>query len=311
MSQSKSDNVLALNLLIAIFLWGGNNVGTQYIVRFWPPIWTGGTRFFCAGLLLLALLRWTNWLGKPAPIGGDFNRQLWLRGGLSLATYIVCFNWALRFTSASHVALYLGASPVWALLWEGRPARSWLTLQRYVAAILTMVGVLVLFWPALRNTGGSLIGELLGITVSVLWTFYGRQCRFLSARISGVELSAQTMWRAGLLLLPLGLIEVARNGLQWNLNVVGIQLYCIVAGGVVAFAIWNLALRRWPTSKVLLFNNLIPLSTATWAYFFAHDRITIRFGVAMALIVTGVILGQVNGRKLFPAPALSSAVKIE
>jgi len=260
---------------------------------------------------MLAILRWTNWLGKPSAIGRDFNRQLWVRGGLSLASYIVCFNWALRFTSASHVALYLGASPVWALLWEGKPAKSWLTVQRYGAAVLTMIGVLVLFWPALRNTGGSLVGELLGIIVSVLWTFYGRQCRILSAQMSGVELSAQTMWRAGLLLMPLGLIEVARSGLRWNNNVFWVQLYCIVAGGVVAFAIWNLALRRWATSKVLLFNNLIPLSTATWAYFFAHDPITMRFGVAMVLIVTGVILGQVNWQKVFQTSALPSAVKVE
>src|SRR5215831_11011267 len=105
--RAKSDGALALSLVFAVFLWGGNNVGTKFIVGTWPPIWTGGTRFLCAGLLLLAVLRWTKWLGALSPLTADLRRRLWLHGGLSLAIYIVTFNWALRYTSASHVALYL------------------------------------------------------------------------------------------------------------------------------------------------------------------------------------------------------------
>lgn len=298
MFRTKSDFSLALSLVFAVFLWGGNNAGTRYIVGYWPPIWTGATRFAFAGLMLLAILRWTNWLGKAQPLQADVSRKLWFRGALSLAIYIICFNWALRFTSASHVALYLGASPVWALLWEGKPDRSWRTAQRYGAAFLALVGVFVLFWPALKTTGTSWIGEVLGIAVSVLWTNYGRQCRALGSHLSGVEISAHTMWRAGLILLIPGLLEVFQNGLTWRADVAWIQLYCIVAGGVVAFAIWNNALRHWPTSQVLLFNNLIPLSTTTWAYFCLNEPLSVTFWIAMMLIVSGVILGQTNWQRL-------------
>jgi len=97
------------------------------------------------------LFRWTHWFGEAAAINREANRQLWFRTGLSLAVYIVCFNWALRFTSASHVALYLGASPVWALLWEERPTKSLRSLRRYGAAALALAGVITLFWPALRD----------------------------------------------------------------------------------------------------------------------------------------------------------------
>ena len=122
---AKSNGTIAASLLLAIFLWGGNNVGVKYLMNGWPPIWAGCARFLCAGLLLLTILRRTNWLGPAARISKEQNRALWWRGGLSLGVYIVAFNWALVYTSASHVALYLGASPVWALLWEGRPGRNW------------------------------------------------------------------------------------------------------------------------------------------------------------------------------------------
>src|ERR1041385_1622154 len=55
------------SLLFAIALWGGNNTGTKLLVASWPPTLTGGTRFLCAGLLLLGILCWTNWLGVHHP----------------------------------------------------------------------------------------------------------------------------------------------------------------------------------------------------------------------------------------------------
>ena len=64
---------------------------------------------------MLALFRWTKWFGGRTPLTAEMRRLLWVRSGLSLAVYIVVFNWALKLTELSHVALYLGAAPVWAL----------------------------------------------------------------------------------------------------------------------------------------------------------------------------------------------------
>ena len=63
-SSGKSNANLAFGLIFAIALWGGNNVGTKWIVASWPPVWTGATRFLCAGGLLLLVLRCTSWLGQ-------------------------------------------------------------------------------------------------------------------------------------------------------------------------------------------------------------------------------------------------------
>jgi len=134
---------------------------------------------------------------------------------------------------------------------------------------------------------------------SVLWTNYGRQCRVLGSSLSGAEITAHTMWRAGVLLMPLALIEVAAAGLVWNAGLVLVQGYCIIAGGVVAFALWTNALRHWKTSEVYLFNNLIPLSTTLWARVWLNEPMTPTFWLAMLLIVSGVVLGQTNWQRLF------------
>jgi O-acetylserine/cysteine efflux transporter len=295
--QRPHNTAIAISLVFAIFLWGGNNAGTKFIVGSWPPVWTGASRFLLAGLILLAILRFTRFLGTWHTPDRELSRALWIRGGLSLAVYIVTFNTALRFTGASNVAVYLGAAPIWALLWEKSGPMDWRALHRYGAALLAFSGVLVLFWPNLKIGGQSWIGDLLAFCASFLWTNYGRQCRFLASDLSGAEVSAHTMWRAGVLLAPLAAIEAWHSGLSWSWPVLGVQAYCITFGGVGAFAIWSRALRYWPASQVLLFNNLIPLSTLGWAHFWLGERITHRFWAAMVLVLGGVLLGQLKWDK--------------
>ncbi len=303
MSEKKNNAAIAVGLLLVVILWGGNNAGTKWLVGSWPPIWTGGTRLLLAGILLFALLRFTRLLGRYQSLAPGQMRSLWLRGGLSLSAYMVAFCWALRLGAASHVALYLGASPVWALLWEERPQRSWASARRYGAALLALTGVVVLLWPALRaGTRTSLAGELCGLVASISWANYNHQSRILARHINGVTVAAHSMWMSGVWLLPLGLVETGRHGLALDAPHLGVQALCVVFGGVVPYAVWNSALRHWRTSKVMLFNNFIPVTTTVWVYFLFHEPITPTFCAAMVLIIAGVLLGQMDWSKIFKLP---------
>jgi len=301
-NQRTNGALISASLLLTIFLWGGNNVGTKWLVAGWPPIWMGSLRLLIAGPILLVVLRYTRWLGEwrtPTPAQ---RKEMWLRGGLSLAAYIVAFNWALRLTAASHVALCLGASPVWALLWEEKPRRTWASARRYGAALLAVTGIVVLFWPSLHRASASLVGDLLGWVASVLWAVFSRQIRLHGAQMSGTEVAAHTMWMAGAWLLPVGLIEITTKGWTVNPQQSGILMLCAVLGAVVPYALWNSALRHWQTSRVMLFNNLIPVSTMLWAHRFLGEPITPTFWLAMVLIVAGVVLGQGDWVKFFRLP---------
>lgn len=297
--KKQSNAAISGGLFFAVFIWGANNAGTKFLVNSWPPVFVGCTRFLFAGLILLALFRWTNLFGPKTRLSSELKSRLWWRGGVNLAIYIVAFNLALTMTSVSHVALYLGASPVWALLWEGKPGKNWKSFQRYAAAALAFSGVLVLSWPALKTGSTGLLGEILALASSILWTNYGRQCRVFGEQLTGVEISTHTFWRAGVLVAPFTIFEVALKPLVWRADLVLVQAFCVLASGVVAFALWNNALRHWPTSKVYLFNNLIPLSTMAWAHLFLDEVITKTFWFAMVLIVAGVLIGQTNWQKIF------------
>jgi drug/metabolite transporter (DMT)-like permease len=303
MSEHKNQTAIASSLLLVVVFWGGNNAGTKWLVASWPPLWTGGTRFLFAGLILLAVLRYTRWLGDFQPLSWEVRRRLWWRGGFSLAIYMALFCWALRLTAAAHVALYIGASPIWALLVEGRPEKSWSSARRYGAALLAVSGVAVLFWPALKSSGFNLAGEACGLLASVLWANYNHQSGILARHMSGLEVAAHAMWMSGVWLVPLGVLEiVAAHGLRLDGPHLAVQGLCILFGGAVPYALWNSALRYWPTSRVMLFNNFIPLTTATWAHYTLGEPLTPTFLAAMLLIVAGVALGQMDWAKVFHEP---------
>ncbi len=292
-----------MGLILVVVLWGGNNAGTKWLLGHWPPVFTGCMRFGLAGSALLALLRFTPFLGRFEPISKTLMAQLFMRGGLSLAVYTITFNWALRLEPASHVALCLGASPVWALLFERIPARTWVGVRRYLASFIAVIGVLTLFWPTLSaRHQTSLLGEMCALGASFVWAFYSRQSRWLAARVNSLEVAAHSMWMAGLVLTPLAIAELAFHPIEIHQNQVFIMSLCVLFGGVVPYAFWNNALRVWPASRVLLFNNLIPVTTCVWVHLTLHEAITPTFYLAMALILCGVILEQIDLAGVFNLP---------
>ncbi|MCI0540653.1 MAG: DMT family transporter [Verrucomicrobiales bacterium] len=296
MRGGKSNSLIAAELLLTVLLWSGNNVALKYQLRYWPPVFTASTRFLCAGFLLLALLHWTDWLGRPTVLSAEQRRKLWTHGALSLAIYIVVFMWAVAFASPATVALFMGTSPVWALVWEERFSRH--NAHRYFAAALALAGVLVLFLPSLNLHSAEWTGHLLALAASILWTHFSRQCRTFGAVMSGLELTGQTFWRAGVLLIPVALAEVAIRRVSWNGLTMILHVYSILFSGLIAFALWHNALRVWPTSRAFLFGNLVPVATMALAHIFLGDPVTTNLWIALGLILAAVFVGQADWRRI-------------
>lgn len=304
MFSTRNHGALAGSLVFATMLWGANNAGMKHLVQFWPPIAISSVRFVLCGVLMLALLKWTRWLGgTTATIAPGARKQLWTRTGLSLAVYVVAFMVAIKYTSPANVALYLGASPVWALLLEGRAEKG--RGIRWLAALLAVAGAAILFWPSLALTGDRWFGECTALLASVLWALYGHLARGLSGQMTGAELTARSMWRAGLLLVPFMIWELTTTTVVWRWDAGAIFAYSVLLPGIVSFGLWAHALQLWPTSKVYLFNNLIPIWTVFWTWLFFGDTITANVWLALILIVGAVVISQTNwervlGRRWLP-----------
>jgi drug/metabolite transporter (DMT)-like permease len=301
-SRPVSSSTVVAALMTSIVLWGGNNVFIKLLLQYWPPLFTGATRFLIGGTLLAGLIRIIPAFRPDRGPTAAQRRELWLRGAIVLSLYNVACNVCLLYIPASHFALHLAASPVWALLWEEGLRLRRHALPRYLAAGLTLAGVFVLLWPALTGSG-HWFGELVALVAGVLWTAYNRECRRLSQGLSGLQVTSGTVWRAGLILLVPAAIEVAwRAPFALTPTTLGLQAYSIVAGSIGAYACWNWALSHWPVSRVALWGNFIPLTTMAGGVLLLGEKPSPSFAVALGLILGGVVLGQI---RFGPPPAIA------
>jgi drug/metabolite transporter (DMT)-like permease len=290
--RNPSNTVIAGMLCLTVLFWGANNTGLKFLVREWPPFWVISSRIWLVGGILALLLRYTRWLGVAATVPPAIGQVLWLRAGLSLASYFAAITYSLKFISAPQMALHLATSPVWGLVFEARPPASWTVVRKYAAACLALGGVVVLLWPKIQSGNFAWKGDLLAQIASMLWTLYGRECRGLSKDFSGAQITCATMWRAAVWLAPATLWELATVPIRFTLPLMGVHAYCTVFGGVVAFAFYAHALRFWPVSQVFLFNNLIPASTMAFSYLLMGEAVSRTFWIAVAMVTVAVVAGR-------------------
>src|SRR5260221_13231631 len=59
----KSNGAIIGYLVLAVFLWGGNNEGTKYLVNVSSRVWIGCTRIVFRGPLMVGVIRSTGLLG--------------------------------------------------------------------------------------------------------------------------------------------------------------------------------------------------------------------------------------------------------
>lgn len=250
-----------------------------------------------SGALLLFLAHKTQWFGSPKPLTSSLKKALWLKGSLSFTAYILSFIWALKFSTAANMGLLFATSPVWALLWEIRLVERVELIKRFAAAFLTLLGVAILFLSSASETVGWL-GNGLGLLAAVLWTVYSRVCRSFGDQLSSAQLNGHNFVRTFVWLLPLAIYDQFNATIPMEPKLWATQIYSIIGAGVFAFAFWTNALKKWPTSRVMLFVNLIPLTTIIFGKLFLDESVHIQFWGAMVFVMAGVCLGLADVSKI-------------
>ncbi|RXF56997.1 EamA family transporter, partial [Enterococcus faecalis] len=59
-----------------------------------------------------------------------------------------------------------------------------------------------------------------------------------------------------------------------------------------AFVLFAYSVRHVGIARANIFSNLIPVFTAIFAFFIVGDRLTVRNGVGMAVVIAGLFLSQ-------------------
>ncbi|MFI0714557.1 DMT family transporter [Streptomyces inhibens] len=277
---------------IAPVAWGTNYYVTHEFLPAGHPLYGAVIRALPAGVLLLALCR-------ERPHGSWWWKSLVL-GVLNMGAFFALVYLAAQLLPTSLASTIMANSPLvmmliaWALVAE-RPQ-----LPHLIGAGLGVGGVCLMLL-----TGATSIDPL-GVLASVAAMVMSSWGYILAKRWSReVDVLASTSWQliaGGLVLLPLAVVvEGAPPALDIP-AVLGFG-YVTVVATALAFVAWFAGLRHLPAATVGLVGLLNPVTGVLLGTMIAGEALTVRQLCGLALVLTGILLGQPVARRVRCAPA--------
>jgi drug/metabolite transporter (DMT)-like permease len=287
-----------LLILLTTLFWGGTPVAGKIVLREIPPITVGVLRYGMAALLLIALF----WKQLPDPRSlrrRELMTLLWV-GILGTFLNHTLFFLALVFAPAAHGAIIPPTtSPVWTMLLAARLGRERVTPGQIAGVILCMVGVVLVVRPErlVTDAGASvLLGDLLFLLGGVAWGIYSYVSKVAMERLSAVATLVFGISIGTVLLVPVALAERPWSALSSaHLTAWAALGYLSLAGTVLAFLWWNVAIRRVGAGRTAVFTNLVPIFGVLLAWLVLGERLTAIQLAGGFLAVAGVLVCQTPG----------------
>jgi drug/metabolite transporter (DMT)-like permease len=254
-----------------------------------------------AALLFLLL---TGWL-IPSP---RFSSKEWLRlivfGILLVPLNQYAFLRGLRHTVPSHPALFYALTPLGVLILASIVRRKGVRASQLTGVVVALIGVLLILrpWQAGEAIGELRSGDLWVICAVIAWVVYtvaaGQTCQDHDPRV----VTAWSLILGAVVMLPIGgysLITMDYGTIPlaaW----LGL-IYLIVLTSVTMMLVWNVLLRYLGPVEVAICTNAQPPTTAALSalmagvgFLSADQDLGLIFWLGMALILSGVILVQIN-----------------
>ena len=276
-------------LATAVFL-GTNPVAVKFAVGYIPPMPFVTMRFVLAGLVLWAILR----LFEPK----DRLRRndIWSMAGLGLvgiALNNILFTHGVSMTSASNAALVVATAPLWGMLlafvlgWE-RPK-----IKGIVGVGLALLGVAVIVYRGLGDSGASLTGDLLVMGAAACWGSYAVLSLPLLERYSPLAVAAYSMLFGGLAVLPLASLQLP--GADWGAvspGGWGAFAYSALVVAAFGFTFWQRGISRIGANRMLVYQYLITLVGVVAGVLFFGEAFGIDKVIGAAILLGGVYLAR-------------------
>lgn len=283
--------LLIASALLALYLiWGSTYLAMKFVIESFPPVLMAAVRFILAGGLLFG---WLRLRGAPNPtppqwLGAGIVGIMLLVGGNALVAI------AEQSVSSGLAALMIASVPLWMslfsmLLLQHKPAR-----REWIGMWVGAAGV------ALLSTGAqmqaSISGTVLLLLAALSWSIgsiWGKRLPMPS----GLMATAAQMLIGGLAALVVSLLLGEHFPAQLQAKAVWSLAYLVVFGSLLAFsAYWYLlnTVRPALATSYAFVNPVVAMLLGAWL---AQEKITPQDWLALAIIVTGVVLVLPFGKK--------------
>ena len=282
-----------LRLIFVALIWGVNFPVIKHALTDFLPLSFTVVRFALAAAALFGVMALRRERFAVARRDLPALAALGLTG---ITFYNLLFMKGLQLTTASHSALFISMSPLFAALLQTLRGRERLRAPLALGLLLATTGA----YCIIRSTHGevhfgmaTVTGDLMTIGASVLWALYTVLAAPLLERYPPVTVTAWSVAAGTVLLLPAGAGELARQ--SWSAVPAGSWAalgFAALVGAAAAYVLWYEGVKRIGATRTIAYHYLVPFIAVLVSALFLGDAVrplTIVGGIA---IIGGVALVQ-------------------
>lgn len=280
-------------ILVLYIVWGSTYLAIKVAIETIPPFLMGSVRFVPAGLLLAAVIA----VHQRATIRRPTLRELRdtsIVGGLLMLGGMGLVAWAEQTISSGIAALLIGLMPMWLAIFSRGLFGERLPVMAAVGIVIGIVGVAILAWPA-GGVGDLDPAGLLALMASPMFWALGSLYAARRAVLPGPALFASGLQMAagGVILLVAALLTGELQGFEWGsvsaASWMGVA-YLLTVGSLIGYTTYAWLLTVAPLPRIATYAYVNPIVAVLLGWLILGEPLTVRTGVAAAVIVVAVAM---------------------
>ncbi len=248
--------------MIVYLVWGSTYLFIRLAVREgsgFPPFAMAASRTLCAAAILFPLA-WM--LGHRLRVSRSELRLLALSGLLLWLGGNGMVTWAERHADSGYAALIIGTTPIWAVILEAIIDREIPSPFLVFFLLVGFAGLGVLVWPVLQQgVRADLASTVALLIAAIIWPGGSLLLQRSPPKSTSVVVSAYQQF-FGSLGLVAAMLLTAEPWPQPNASAWIGWAYLVIAGSVISFTSYVIAVRTLPITVVTTYAYVNPVIAA-------------------------------------------------
>jgi drug/metabolite transporter (DMT)-like permease len=285
-----------LALILSMIFWSFSFVWFKIANIDYDPVAIVFIRL-CIAILFLSGFLWIT--GRHTRVKKGDRKYFLLLALFEPFFYFLGESFGLTYVSSTVGSVIISTIPVFAVIFAWVFYRERLKFINYLGVIISFTGVLIF----ITNSTGSIAMNPKGLALMFLAVVsavgYNMVLHRLTYDYDPVTIVNLQNIIGAVLFLPLFLILDLKDVIATGIiaKSFGSIVLLAIFASCGAFVLFAYSVRFVGIARANIFSNLIPVFTAIFAFFIVGDRLTVRNGVGMAVVIAGLFLSQARKKR--------------
>ncbi len=280
-------------MVLLCAIWGLQQVAMKVAAAEISPILQAGLR---SGLGAVLVFAWARWRGI-ALFSSDRSLGPGLLAGLLFGLEFVFIFVGVERTTVSRMVVFLYTAPCFTVLglhfFVPGERMGW---RQGAGVLLAFAGLILAFID--KAAGGSALGDAFGVLAALFWAATTVLIRATAlAKITATKVLLYQLVVSAALMFPLSWLVGERGIGVLSAPTFWAMAYQIVVVAFISYLAWFWLLTRYLAGRLLVFSFLTPLFGVWFGMLLMNDQPSLHFFAAAALVVGGIVLVNLPGRR--------------